>query len=83
MLVSSDPPGDLLHSGTLEPTISAAVLQGGMPSRRKERSGLEVASVGGKEARLGGTYHSAEAEVGVDKIPADKVAAGVGGVGPV
>ncbi len=64
----------------MELASSHAVLESGM---RKERGGLEVASVRGKEARLGGTYHPTEAKVGVEELPADQVAAGVAGVGPV
>jgi hypothetical protein len=52
-----------------------------MPSGREERGGLEVASEGRKKAMLGETYHSAEAEVGIEEVSADQVFAGVGGRG--
>jgi hypothetical protein len=54
-----------------------------MPSGREERGGFEVASEGGKKARLGETYHSAEAKVGIKEVSADQVFAGVGGMGTV
>jgi hypothetical protein len=54
-----------------------------MPTWREERGGLEVASEGGKKARLGKTYHSAEAEVGIEEVSTDQVFAGVGGMGTV
>jgi hypothetical protein len=54
-----------------------------MPAWREERGGLEVASQGGKKARLGETYHSAEAEVRIEEVSADQVFAGVGGMGTV
>jgi hypothetical protein len=52
-----------------------------MPAWREERGGIEVASgEGGKKARLGETYHAAEAEVGIEEVSADQVFAGVGGM---
>ncbi len=48
-----------------------------MPTWREERIGLEVASEGGKKTRLGETYHTVDAEVGIEEVPADQVFAGV------
>jgi hypothetical protein len=82
-LMGSDPPGNLLDGGSLELTVSRAILEGRVPSRRKKGSGLEVAGLGRKERRLGGTNHLAEAKLGVVELTTDKVGAGVGGMGAV
>jgi hypothetical protein len=54
-----------------------------MPTWREERSGLEVASEGGKKTRLGETYHTAKAEFGIEEFSSDQIFAGVGGMGTV
>ncbi len=77
--MGSDPPGNLLDGGSLELTVSCAILEGGVPSEHEKRSGLEVAGLGRKKRRLGGTNQLAEAELGVVKLTTDKVGAGVGG----
>ncbi len=40
--MGSDPPDDLLDGRSFELPVSRAILEGGVPSRRKKRSGLEV-----------------------------------------
>jgi hypothetical protein len=62
-LICSDPPGNLLDGGSLELPSSRAILEGGVPSRRKKRGGLEVAGLRGKKRRLGWTDHLAQAEL--------------------
>ncbi len=81
--MGSDTTGNLLDGGSLELTCSRAILEGRVPSGREKRSGLEVAGLGGKKRRLGGTNQLAEAELGVVKLTTDKVGAGVGGMGVV
>jgi hypothetical protein len=45
-LMGSDTPGNLLDGRSLELTVSRAILEGRVPSRRKKGSGLEVAGLG-------------------------------------
>ncbi len=81
--MGSDPPGNLLDGRSLELIGSRAIMEGRVSSGRKNGSGLEVAGLRRKERGLGGTYHLAEAELGVVKLTTDKVGAGVGGIGVV
>jgi hypothetical protein len=81
--MSSDPPGDLLDGRSFELSVSRAILEGGVQSRRKKRSGLEVAGLGGEKRRLGETDDLAEAEFGVVKLTADKVGARVCRMGAI
>ncbi len=79
-LVGSYSPSDFGDGGAFKLTVCSPILEGGMSTWREERSGLEVASEGGKKTRLGETYHTAEAEVGIEEVPADQVFTGVGGM---
>ena len=79
-VVGGYPPSDFGDGGAFKLTVCSPILEGGMPTGREERSGLEVASEGGKKTRLGKTYHTAEAEVGIEEVPADQVFTGVGGM---
>jgi hypothetical protein len=79
-VMGSDPPSDFGDGGAFKLTVWSPILEGGMPTWREEGSGLEVASEGGKKARLGETYHTAEAEVGIKEVSTDEVFAGVGGM---
>ena len=81
--MGSDPSGNLFYRGSLELPVSRAMLEGRVPSWGKKGRGLEVAGLGGKKRRLGGTNHLAEAELGIVELPTDKVGAGVGGMGAV
>jgi hypothetical protein len=82
--VGSHPPISNLGDGeAFELAVCRPILKGGMPAWSEERGGLEVASEGGKKARLGKTYHSAEAEVGIEEVATDQIFAGVGGMGMV
>ncbi len=81
--MGSDPSGNLFDRGSLELPVSRAILEGRVPSWGKKGGGLEVAGLGGKKRRLGGTNHLAEAELGIVELPTDKFGAGVGGMGAV
>ncbi len=59
--MGSDPSGNLFDRGSLELPVSRAILEGRVPSGRKKGGGLEVAGLGEKKRRLGGTNHLAEA----------------------
>ena len=51
--MGSYPPRDFGDGRAFKLTVWSPILEGGMPAWREERSGLEVASEGGKKARLG------------------------------